>query len=254
MTVYRARLRKDALRALPTEERRLFLSLGHVVNEVNGLRKLLIWSSDFSSDSEVIVQGKISFALISVRLLAGKAKEAFELIRKHFLNSKVISQAYLPLLSDKGSEALSDLKKYFGGSNLIASIRNEFAFHYSPAAIDDALNDIPDELDLYLEDKGQANTLYYCSEVLAGRALLKSLGANDDPSAFERLMGETVAAADSIHDFAEAFMEAFLERHKENVWDGFAKPIDLGKLPDFSSMSLTWFTDISELLKAHEKA
>jgi hypothetical protein len=73
MTVYRARLKKDALRQLPKEERRLFLSLGHVVNEVNGLRKLLIWSSDFSSANEVIVQGKIAFSLISVRLLAGKA-------------------------------------------------------------------------------------------------------------------------------------------------------------------------------------
>lgn len=249
MTVYRARLSKDGLRGLPSEERKLFLTLGHAVNEVNALRKLLFWSSDFSSENEVVTQGRITFALLFVRLLAGKAKEAFELIRARFLNSKALSQAYLPDLSPKGQEALATLKRSFGGSNLLSSIRNEFAFHYSPDAIDSALTDLADELDLYIEDQGQANTLYYSSEILAGRALLKSLGAPDDPEALNRLMEETTRAADAIQNFAEAFMEAFLSRHSEGVWDGFAEPIDLGSLENFMKMKLNWFADASDLLE-----
>ena len=248
MTIYRARLSKDGLRQLPSAERKLFLTLGHAVNEVNALRKLLFWSSDFSDKNDVVTQGRITFALIFVRLLAGKTKEANELIKKRFLRSKVLSQGYLPLLSPKGREALAKLKRLFGGSNLISSIRNDFAFHYSPDAIDAALNDLSDDLDLYIEDKGQANTLYYCSEVLAGRALLKSLGAVDDPEAFNRLMEETISAADAIHNFAEAFMEAFLARHRAHVWDGHAEPVELGELGNFMSTRLNWFADIADLL------
>lgn len=124
MTVCRARLSKLRLQELPRDERRLFLALGHAVNEVSALRELLFWSSDFSPDNEALTQGRITFALLFVRLLAGKTKEAYELIRKRFLNSKTLSQLYLSILSPKGQEALSTLKRLFGGFNLLSSVRN----------------------------------------------------------------------------------------------------------------------------------
>lgn len=62
-------------------------------------------------------------------------------------------------------------------------------------------------------------------------------------------MEETTSAADAIHNFAEAFIEAFLARHREELWDGYATPVELGELENFMSVKLNWFTDPVDLLK-----
>jgi hypothetical protein len=246
MTIFRARLKKDFLVSLPEEERKLFLALGHIGNEINALHKLILWSSDFSSDNQAVLHGKISFSLMFVRFLAGKLKEAHKLITQRFLSAPV-GKAYEAELSPEGRQALDNIKRYFGRQNIIDQVRNSFAFHYSPDAIDSVLPGVSDELDLYLGDDGGANTLYYFSEVLANMALLDAMGETDLASAMGRLIADVLAVAKSVLNFAEAFMARFVEKHSPDVWDGFAEPVSVDDLQSIRSISLPWFTDSSTL-------
>lgn len=248
MTVFRAKLSKEGLQQLSPEERRLFLSLGHIANEIKALQKLLVWSSDFSPDHEPIVHGRISFSLMLLKILAGKLNEAHETIRKNFYNPEV-SRSYAPKLSKSGKDALAKIKRYFDGANTIHTVRNTHAFHYSPESIDAALTEgLPEELVLYMEDSGNANNLFYFSEVLAGKSLLRTLGSGDDLGAFRRLIQETLSIAGLVNDFAEAFMLEFLGRHRDSIWEGTGQPVPLENLTPFLSVRLNWFTDTSDIL------
>jgi hypothetical protein len=249
MAIFRARLKKEFLLSLPEEERKIFFSLGHIGNEVNALHKLLLWSSDFSSDNQAVVQGQISFSLMFVVLLAGKLKEAHKLITQRFLSSSV-GKTYESELSPEGRQALESIKRYFGRKNVIDQIRNSFAFHYVPDAIDaidSVLPDVPDDLELYLSQTENANTLYYFSEVLANRALLISMGEQDLAAAMSRLIADVLSVAKSVLKFSEHFMARFVEKHSPGVWDGFAEPVPMEGLLPIQSIRLPWFTDSSKL-------
>lgn len=253
MTIFRARLSKAGLQQLAPEERSLFLSLGHIANETKGLQKLLAWSSDFSSESEAVVQGRITFALMFVKLLAGKLNEAHVVIRRGFYHP-AISRSYTPNFSEAGTEALAKLKRYFSRTNVVNKVRNAQAFHYSPDSIDAALDaGMPAELNLYMEDGGNANNLFYFAEVFAGKSLLRTLGNDDDLSAFKRLIDETLYVAGLVNDFAESFMQEFLRRHQADIWEGTAQPVSLENLAAFLSVRLSWFTDTSDVLETYGK-
>jgi hypothetical protein len=62
-------------------------------------------------------------------IIVGKLFEALEIFRKRFLSHK-ISRTYLKLFNARQNEAIAKLKAALGKSNLIATIRNDFAFHY----------------------------------------------------------------------------------------------------------------------------
>jgi hypothetical protein len=50
--VFRIAISKDQLRAIPADERNLLLLAGHAVNQLSVLRKVLIFSLNYESDSE----------------------------------------------------------------------------------------------------------------------------------------------------------------------------------------------------------
>ncbi len=248
MTVYRATLSKEALLDLDSADRRLFISIAHVANEVKGMQKLLLWSSNFQDDNDALVQGRISLSLLLLRKLAGTLNEAHRVIQQRFTSTKM-GRDYQPLLSSKGKEALRWLKHYFGSTNLVNGIRNRHAFHYSPEGIDSGLADLPDKLEMYLEDTGSANNLFYFAEALATRSLLKeaSGGGQNEAVAFNSIVSDINEVARRVDDFAEAFMSAFIELHAETVWEGNAQKVSFESLTRFSSVTIDWFTDTSTL-------
>ena len=52
MTIYRTTFAKESLLELPEEERKIFLGLAHITNEIKGFQKLLLWSSDFKKKTK----------------------------------------------------------------------------------------------------------------------------------------------------------------------------------------------------------
>lgn len=248
MKIFVAKLSKDKLNSASSVERSFFLVMAHLVNEINALNKLILWSHTYPTQNNAEENGKVSLTFILLRLLAGKLNEGNEQLHKNFYGSK-ISKDYVPALSAVGQEALSQIKRYFNGTNSITHIRNNYAFHYSPEELDSVLPTVPEELEIYLSDGGGANTLYYFAEVLANRAILNTINEEDGFSAYKKLVEELPLVAKWFLDFAESLLVAFISRHEEGIWDGFAEEVKFSTLPSITDVKLPWFTETSGLAK-----
>ena len=144
---------------------------------------------------------------------------------------------------------LDNLKKYFGQANILHKVRTDFAFHYSPQNLDDMLVKVPDELDIYLEDGGNANTLYYFAEALANHAVLESVSANDKVGVMEQFKCEVVEVANYFTRFGQGFMSCVIRKHGDAIWKERSSPVKFEELPSFAEMTFPWFTDTSKGLR-----
>lgn len=247
MSVHRIRLDKEALLKIPVSQRRLFLAMAHFMNEVSVLLRSVMWSSDLSSDREAVVHGQLATSLFFKRLLAGKLREGWEILQQHYFGDKSIAAVFARHATEHQKESLASLKQYFGRSNLLHDVRNGFAFHYSPSALDDVLPALSDELDIYIEKRGIANTLYYFAEALANHALLESLGAADRGAALAQFHQQVVQVAGYFLRFGQSYMSSVIKEFGLQVWKDPATPVDLGPLASFTEMRFPWFTDASDL-------
>lgn len=249
MRIFVAKLSKEKLSLTSSPaERSFFLVMAHLVNEINALNKLILWSHEYPTQNTAEESGKMSLTFLLLRLLAGKLNEGNELLQKKFYGSK-ISKSYVPALNTKGQEALSQIKRYFNGPNAVTEIRNNFAFHYSPEELDTVLPTVPEELELYVSDEGSANTLYYFAEVLAIRAILRTIDDRDSYSAYKKIVEELPMIAGWFIDFAEALLLEFLSKQEKNIWDGFAEEVQFDTLPSITEIKIPWFTDTASLRK-----
>lgn len=122
---------KAQLQAMPSNERALFILLGHTANQLNLFTKLTIFSSNKTIDDDLgrILSGAQTQMLM--RMAIGVLHEGWaKIITPRFLSSSLGKQ-YRPLLDKRGQDSLDALNKLFGGSNLLAKIRNSYAFHHS---------------------------------------------------------------------------------------------------------------------------
>ncbi len=231
------RLSRAALAAAPPVERDLFLAAAHVTNELNVLHKLAVWSGDFSG-SEPIQRAQICQTLMFFRLLAGKLNEANELLRVSYFGTK-LSKTYDSLLPPEAVTALSTVKRYFAGGNIINSTRKEFAFHYSATNTGAGLVALPEEEQLdYYVGPTISNTFYYFSEVSVATAMLGQL----DREHFERFAGEIITIAGQFLRLLDGFLGVFTSRHGAQLLDSDPGLLDLGDLPRFDGIRIPWFT------------
>jgi len=248
MIIVKATFSRDALLNVPSNERALFLALGHLADEITALNKLLLWANEFDGRNEAEGDGKLTLVLLIIRLLAGKLKEAWELLRKGFYGSR-LSREYEPSIADQGKDALSNIKKYFGATNLLSKIRDTYSFHYSLAEIDASFPKIPESLHLYLEKGGTSNNLYYFAELAAAHAMLEHAKTADDPIGYTRLYEEVNRVAGWVAVAADSLMAHFISRHGQGIWEKTAEEVVFDTLPNLLSIKLPWFTDPEEAYK-----
>jgi hypothetical protein len=75
--VNRWRVDREKLRAIPENERALFVLLGHAVNEINILNKTFYLSTQFSEEPKWRAHAHVSQSLVFARALTGKLNEAW---------------------------------------------------------------------------------------------------------------------------------------------------------------------------------
>ncbi|MDR3475850.1 MAG: hypothetical protein P4M09_29745 [Devosia sp.] len=202
-----------ALRGMPLEERALFLTLGYVANQLSMLQKLMNMISNREPTMEVDQYASAAQTQMLLRLMVGAVHEAYERLRKDFLSSP-LSREYLPLLDAGGTSALNDLKKLFGGSNLISKVRNSFAYHlpsqsevdaaYERACADPELGRF---LQMYMSEHG-FNSLFLWSDVVFLQAIGIASNKESLAVAQNQLMREVVKASADLIEFAHAFVIA----------------------------------------------
>lgn len=131
MKITRVVLTKEKLAALPQQERTLFLLLGHAANEITVLKKLIMMTRKEDVASDILDHVEAGQAIIFIRLLLGKAFEAWLLFAKRVRGDHAIRDKFIPSLSCEGQAAIKALDKIFGKNSSIADVRNRLAFHYA---------------------------------------------------------------------------------------------------------------------------
>jgi len=211
-------LPKDQLRAVSKEERSLFLLLGYAANQITMLQKLMIFSSN-KTPSETVEQ-PISGAQTQmlVRLLVGALHEAWLLIQKRFLGVP-LGREYQDRLNHTGREALDGLKKYFGTSNILNTLRNNYAYHHPyDEDIDDAFivafgdDQSDDYWSLYLSESS-INSFHFASDVVIVHGMMNATKATDLLAAQERITRDASLVAKLLTEFILDFSAAFVAKH-----------------------------------------
>jgi hypothetical protein len=170
------------------------------------------------------------------------------LITTRFIQTPLQHQ-YAKLLDAEGTQALGELKRLFGDSNLLSTVRNNFAYHYpttsdaeaafEAACVDPAFDDF---WKLYISHHGY-NSLFYFSELIFLHGIAGKAGTIDLAKTQEKLMGELSTALTNVVLFAKAFFAAVWVR---NFGTGIeAKDIStIQDAPPLVDVSLPFFVEL----------
>ena len=246
MPVYKATLNKDALLSMPEDERRLFVTIAHLQNEIRFCLYGVVWSSDFSSKNEAICQSQISLNFFYLKTLSGKLYEGWQLLNKHYYANKKISKDFDLNSEEEGKKTLKELGKYFSSKNIVSEIRNNFSFHYAPERLDQELLSSPDDMDMYIAKENDANTLYYFAEVLANRGAMKGILDSTNQNPIGVISEELISIAKIFNKWNMLYMSFAIKKYGPEIWEGPAKEIEFDDLPKFKDIKIPLFTDTSE--------
>lgn len=220
MDVHDISIPKKQLESLPDNERVLVLQFGHVCNELSFLNKLLLVANDFSSKG-MERKAMVAQSMIIVRLFAGKLFEAWRMIERDYFKSQ-LSRSLDAKLSPEGKSALEALKQYFGRTNVLSSLRNDFSFHYWSEHLPEAMKAFDDSYKFHLIlGETYANTCHAYAEDLVTVAMLQAAGASDAKAAMEKVVGDLVFVGGKMIDFLGHALAAVFESRLGKSWDDF---------------------------------
>ncbi len=138
---------KSKLRALSKDERVLLFLLGYVSNQTMMLEKLVLFAGNRDPQDFLDAHATGIQQQMLLRLMIGALNEAWRVIVTRF-NENPIAKEYMPLLDSDGQQALKDLKKQFGSSNLLTRLRTNYAFHHPLS------DDVEAAFDVACKDEG----------------------------------------------------------------------------------------------------
>jgi hypothetical protein len=245
MKLHRIRIAPSQFNAIPERERALLVLCAHILNEVNALNRLLACSAKIEPGPVWHVHAGNAQAMLLCRLLVGKLSESWAAVQESFFRSR-LSGTYEPLLDPAAATALDWLKAYFGKKNIITTVRNSFAFHYSVEHASRAIpaDTIEDECVLYLQ-QWVGNSLYQLAELVMGSALLDSVDRSDLSTAMERLLGEMSVVVGKMNDFFQGVMVLVLDRHiGQASVNARSDEIEVPEVPELGSVRIPYFVDV----------
>jgi hypothetical protein len=243
VTIYRARLNREALQNIPEAERKVFVAIAHLQNEIRFALYGVVWTHNYNSENEVEIQGQISINFFYLKILAGKLNEGWQLIQNYFNSNKTIASDFTANGGDEGVSLLKELKQYFGKSNPIHDIRNNVSFHYSPDDLIKEIPETPDSLDVYISKENDANTLYYFAEVLSNRAAITKLNVPSDKNPLDAINTELLGVAKRFNRFNMLYLKYVVGKYSPGIWDSPAEIVEIEGLPEFSKIRIPMFTD-----------
>ncbi len=249
METYVVKVNRKTLEQMPDTDRVLLLSFAHFANELRALERLAVWSLPRQSLSDPENAGRVTLTFMFLKLIAGKLNEAYNLVHDKFYGTGA-SRELVPLFSEDGKVALEKIKTYFSsGENLVHRIRNLDAFHYGAAEVRVALDGIPDEMEVYLQNGPSVNKLYYFAEVLAVRAILTDWGfpPSEGDEALYSLEREILNVAHWFTILSDQLIATTIKKYIDAIWDGVAIPVDVGPVPGFDEVRIPWFVDGEKL-------
>lgn len=249
LDIIRIPIAKKRLQQLTRDERTFLLLLGYTANQITVLWKLIIFSTNRTPDDPVEQRVTGAQTQIFVRQLIGVLWEAWILVERRFIGSK-LGRDYTPLLAETGQKALTELKKRFGSSNILSVLRNNYSFHHPneedmDAAFEAAVRSTHSEeadWNWYLTTKN-LNTFYFVSDFIIAHGMMNAIGETDLIVAHQKIMKELLPVADSLSVFAGAFTVAILDKYFDDLEGEICTTI--ANAPNDSSVVLPFYIEIS---------
>jgi len=200
---------KNDFAMIPKEERALIFLAGHTVNAINTWLKIIKLSS--LHEPVRTVEAKLSAAQtqILLRALFGTIHEAW-VWQTRVDMGPLIGRKYLPNLPPAAKEARTFLTKHLGGSGLLSTLRNSYAYH-SPSAdrLDVAFEAMPPEEDWswYVTDQYSSSFFLSCETVI-GYGIAGVAEAPDLNAGLTQILSETIMVANAMNLYVEALLVA----------------------------------------------
>jgi len=241
MNIQKIPISKEKLEAIPEAERVFFVLLGHFLNEISILNKLLLFAN-VRRGSDVEHKAHSAQALFIARLFIGKVIEGWKMLTRDFFGS-ILSKQYEPKLQPPGDVALTNLKRYFAKRNLLQDIRNNFSFHYSSDRVKEQWRLLNPSFssELYLADD-YANSLNWACEEIVSYAMLGVAEAKDPQEALETIIGDLTKVSGWFFDFCGSCMAVTVELHLgANLRELNAEQIDVGEPIPYETVTLPYF-------------
>jgi hypothetical protein len=219
-------------------------------NQIIMLQKLLIFSCNRKPTDPIDDRLSGLQTEMLLRLMMGAVFEVWLLIEKRFAG-RPIGRDYQELLDPEGQKALAGLKKQFGSSNLLATIRNNFAFHFpNEKEVEDAFaiafddQNFDEEWNLYFA-RNKFNSSYMLCDVVFVHALFKSLGESDWSAGQLKIMKEVHAASDNIITFVHAYTAALWKKHIGAEMSAKVQT-RIKNVPDLQAVLLPFFVTVQD--------
>jgi hypothetical protein len=241
--IFRIPISKDQLRAIPADERNLLLLASHAVNQLSILRKVLIFSLNYESDSEIENTLSAGQSQTILRFLFGALAEAWEMVKRP-INQKLIGKDYIGLIGTDGIAVYDEMKKHFGESNLLHRLRNTIAYHYPSAPeLEAAFEDVPEDEDwAWYPSDTINNSFYLASDMVISAGVLRVTGEPDTAKAFRKVMGVVVPVSNDMTDFFLFLMRAIVTRHLGEEVLSPRGGTKIASVPNLYKVAIPFFT------------
>jgi len=149
--------------------------------------------------------------MIYARILAGKLWEAWTALQVTYFSSK-LSIALEHGLHLDSRAARSALKSYFSHANLIDSVRNSFAFHYS-RKLGEQWEEVADREHLYVVAGGTiGNNIDLAAEIITNAAIFRTSHSTDLDVGAQTFMNDVQTMAGHFTTFLEGITLFYLKK------------------------------------------
>lgn len=227
--IVRIQFPKETLLSLPHAEQKFIIHIGHALNEIVILNKLLNYSiassSDLSDSSncDTVRHAQSAQTICLAKIMAGKLSVAHEVFAKVYSN-ELSSDTYGPLLSADIAAKISRTDQYFNNTPCpLKYVRNKYAFHHDPRRTKESIVYTADDEDwAFFISKEVGNSVFHISEIVINTRMMKELDPNNSYANKSALNGLTQLVDDIAsltNDFIEVFSELLViacRRHLED--------------------------------------
>jgi len=219
----------------------------HAANELSVLMKLFVLCARHNGKTEMEREAINAQAMAIGRILTGKLYECWKLLCSAFFRTQ-LSKIYEPKFDEEGKVALKSLKQYFGRKNLIETVRNRHAFHYSNDQISQGYTNLSGDeaLNIYLS-KTNTNTLFAFADKIANYSLVEDINPGKPSDAFDLLIRETSKVTRWLYEvIAECIVIAIKSHVSEDLAALGMVDLELGEASDWRSIAIPYFVEIAD--------
>ena len=241
---------KDLLMKMTPAERGLFLLFGYASNQVNVLWKLVSIATNETPENPIEQRVSGAQTQIVVRLLVAVLFEAWRLVQGRLLGSE-LGKEFVPQFDDAASQALNRLKKAFGGSSIIAAVRNDFSFHHpKPDDMEAAFQAAVKRGEMEDQDWGiyftttLLNTFFFVSDYVFAHGIALAVKDENVNEAHKKLLMSLAPIANDFSEVAFDFARILFVKYLGPEL-GMTVVAKIQNPPSIDNLRLPFYTDMS---------